>query len=559
MKASRWHIPDLLDLEFFLDQDEGEGLEALAARDRDFFSHLSPSENQKDIPPASILFSWLAARRKEFRENSNNSVLPGRVGQEVFVLFFWGAQLGGLFSGASVAFSFLSYGGTRPVNVSAYFGFFVVFEVVLFVLMLSMSAYRKILGHGLEHSFLYGMLLRMFFKMMDSLARRSFAHASSEQSMQWKSWSGSMKKMQQRYGSLFMRPFFLLAQLFGVAFNAGVLAATLLKVIGSDVAFGWQTTLQVNSESIYNLVRLVSIPWAWLVPGHCCPSPAQIEGSRLVLKDGMYHLATPALVSWWPFLCLSVGMYALLPRFIVWIGGMLQQRKKLNALRFDSGRYRQLFHRMRTPVLATRAVAESKPQCEPKQEYKGKTNPIHLKNSAKEQATAQQPLSPSKKKGPERAQTSASVEAVALPDNQVISPLVVLVPEELADDFAQQDLQHIITARLGYESFTMLPIWTLAKTEEEERALVIIAIESLENADLCIVQEAWQPPIQELLRFLTSIRHTIGEQTTITIGLIGRPDPDSIFTPVDPVQAQTWNNKIATLADPGIQIVELVS
>ena len=34
----------------------------------------------------------------------------------------------------------------------------------------------------------------------------------------------------------------------------------------------------------------------------------------MVLKEGIYHLTTPDLVSWWPFLLLAVCFYGFLPR-----------------------------------------------------------------------------------------------------------------------------------------------------------------------------------------------------------------------------------------------------
>jgi len=38
MSQPQWTIPELIDLEFFLDQDEGEDLDRLAARDREIYT-----------------------------------------------------------------------------------------------------------------------------------------------------------------------------------------------------------------------------------------------------------------------------------------------------------------------------------------------------------------------------------------------------------------------------------------------------------------------------------------------------------------------------------------
>lgn len=41
-------------------------------------------------------------------------------------------------------------------------------------------------------------------------------------------------------------------------FNLGALTATLLSIVFSDRAFGWQTTLQIDLETLYQYIRLSS-------------------------------------------------------------------------------------------------------------------------------------------------------------------------------------------------------------------------------------------------------------------------------------------------------------
>jgi len=525
MIEQRWHIPDLIDLEFFLDQDDGEDLDSLAARDREIYTRLAVAAREEKPSISALLHGWLADRKKAVAETGSETVLPGRVWQELFVLFFWGCLIFGLVSGGTLAFSFLSYSGTRPVNVSAYFGIFVVLEVLLLLLFVLLSLYRRILGRGLDSSFLYRMLQRFFYKLMAGISRRAASGVSADTRLQWTARVGSIHQLQQRYGVLFTRPFFLLAQLFGVSFNAGVLAATLLKVIGSDVAFGGQTTLQINTEAVHTLVRWISLPWSWLLPTYSCPSLAQIEGSKLILKDGIYHLATHDLISWWPFLCLAVLFYGLLPRLVLLLVGVIRQRRDLAALRFDQGRYRQLVHRMCTPLVSTRAPAEEQPK------------------------------------------QDEEVEAVPeIPDLQVddqppvakTASMVALVPDELFEDCSREALRKQVRARLGYEVAAVMPIWTLERSEDEELAALKDKMTAENCEDVLLLQEAWQHPIQELLTFLCRLRETIGEQPTIIVALVGKPAADTMLTPVEDLNLQIWQQKIATLADPGLQLVELV-
>lgn len=525
MSEQQWRITDLIDLEFFLGQDDGEDLDILASRDREMYTRFPAAVTAEKSSTSEVLFGWLAGRKQAFAETGSETPLPGQVWQELFSLFFWGCLIFGLVAGATIGFSFLSYSGTRPVNVSAYFGIFVAFQALLLVLMFLLFLYRRMLGRGLDASFLYRMLRRFFYKLISSISRRAASRASADTRLQWSGHAGGIKQLQKRYGSLFIRPFFLLAQLFGVSFNAGVLVATLLKVIGSDVAFGWQTTLQIGSETVHGLVRWISLPWSWLLPTYGCPSLAQVEGSKLILKDGIYHLATPDLISWWPFLCLSVLFYALLPRLFLLLSGAIRQYRDLASLSFEHGRYRQLVHRMRTPTVSTSAPVEEQPEQD------------------KDGTTA------AEKRVEKVADRARPVERTSM---------VGLVPDELFADFSQDALRKQVRVRLGYELANILPVWTMQRSEDEELAELKDVMSATGSEDILLLQEAWQPPIQELLSFLRKLREIVGEQPAIIVALVGKPGSDTLLTPVRKLNLQIWQQKLTTLGDPGLQLVELV-
>ncbi|MEA3417079.1 MAG: DUF2868 domain-containing protein [Thermodesulfobacteriota bacterium] len=57
--------------------------------------------------------------------------------------------------------------------------------------------------------------------------------------------TGLIRGKKQIYGSLFYWPAFILSQIFGIGFNIGVLCTTIVKVMGSDIAYGWLSTVQV--------------------------------------------------------------------------------------------------------------------------------------------------------------------------------------------------------------------------------------------------------------------------------------------------------------------------
>ncbi len=105
----------------------------------------------------------------------------------------------------------------------------------------------------------------------------------------------------------------MLTCVFSLAFSLGTLGTTFFRVMVSDMAFGWQSTLLTSSNTVHDLVSAMAWPWAgWLPAGLAYPGIEQIEGSRIILKEGISVLTTGDLVSWWPFLCLGIVFYALI-------------------------------------------------------------------------------------------------------------------------------------------------------------------------------------------------------------------------------------------------------
>ena len=532
MSQPQWTIPELIDLEFFLDQDEGEDLDRLAARDREIYTR-RVGDCRAEKSSSALLMCWLASQRNKFAASSEDVVSPGRVWQEGMTLFGWLSVFAGLVSGAGLAFSFLSYSGKNPVNVSAYFALFVLVQVALILALTGIYLYRKVMGKTLAGSLVYRMLSRAFLRLTELIERKGISRISAEKRRQWSALAGGWRALQQRYGTLLLRPFFLIAQLFGLSFNGGVLAATLLKVVGFDIAFGWQTSLQVSGEAVHKLVAVISLPWSWAVPAGC-PTLSQVQGSQMVLKNGIYHLITSDLVSWWPFLCFAVFCYGLLPRLIFFLYGLFLQHRELSALDFDHGRYRQLLHRMKTPLVSTRGQAEEGQK------------PLPLRQEASAPASSLNITEQIDHKVPEEGSARISEKIAGL------------IPDELVEECSFSALKAQVKARLGYELITLQAFWGMDKTEEEEIAALLKKMREHHCEDILLLQEAWQPPIQENLSFLSMVRKAVGSQPTIILALIGKPAADTFLTPVDIANFRIWQQRVASLADSGLQLVELV-
>jgi len=129
-----WSIADLIDLHFFTQLDEEvqrkDGGEAQAKRDRIIYlAKIEPKLGKADdIPPRILVRKWLAIRQLQYRRERGREglLLPGTVWRELAFLCQGLFFFCGLFAGLGLAGSLLLYSGTTPLNVSVYFGLFVV-------------------------------------------------------------------------------------------------------------------------------------------------------------------------------------------------------------------------------------------------------------------------------------------------------------------------------------------------------------------------------------------------------------------------------------------------
>jgi hypothetical protein len=534
MKKNRWHIKDLIDLEYLLQRDEMEGEESgyhsLAKRDRDIYlKHIQPlAERGSALTPGTMIRSWLEQRRGlDQPETGSTTLFPGEAYEEIHRLLTYGLTVTGLMIGAGLAFSFLSYKGTAPVNVSTYLGGFIFLQLLLLLLLLGGSLLRKLRRSPLRSSVITTLLVRFMTSLMERLKQGVFKSIGGSEMDGFAGVKGLLMGKRQVYGALFYWPVFILAQLFGVAFNVGVLGATLLKVFGSDIAFGWQSTLQFSAEAVSDMVQAIAVPWSWFVPVEVAyPSLSQIQGSHMVLKDGIYHLTTTDLISWWPFLCLAVLFYGLLPRLILLMMGNFFQRRRLDRIAFDHVPCDRLLHRMRTPLVSTEGrYGKSK---RPRPDEKGEDR--------------------------EASESSLPKPETSLGDRD----LVALVPDEIFDDCPDEELRRIISRSLGY------PIRRKLRFGEDEEGdqRVINEILNLKQENvpthILILQEAWQPPIREGLHFIRDLRKALGKTSIIKVALIGRPNPDSIFTHVKEEDWKAWKQKLKVMGDPYLGLERLV-
>ncbi len=350
---SDWTYRDLIDLTFFCSLDKEADQGQLHKRDRSIY--LAENVEREEEDTKSLLHRWLRQRRSDvFADKGGKS--PGTILRDALSLLTAFLLCVGLISGMTAGVSFFSYSGTTPVNVFHFLFIFVFSQLALYGFLL-FSLLLRLLGRQQLPSvivLLYGTLMTFF---TTRIARPVLEKLSAERRHACEQTLGIIKRNRSSYGLIFYWPLFTLSQMVMLTFNTGLLAATLFRILTSDIAFGWQSTIQFTSPAIYKGVQILATPWSWLIPEHYgYPTLTEIEGSQIILKDGIYHLATRDLISWWPFLILCLISYTLFPRILLLLLSKYRQHRSLQDFKARSPESLRILQRMTTPRMSTQAV-----------------------------------------------------------------------------------------------------------------------------------------------------------------------------------------------------------
>lgn len=505
-------------MEYFFQRDKEVDNEELHKRDRNIF--LADNNLSQEIQPTrrQLLKSWLAARsREEFSGPEQRS--PGDIFEDS-LLIASSVSLGfGLVTGLVAGLSFFTYSGTTPVNVFHFLFFFVFSQLTLIGLLAAGYLFGLILP-GVKVPSFYSLLIRAFIdRVAFSFHKKWLDSLDSDRRGALLQAFGIVRARGITYGRLFYWPLFSIAQLAGTGFNIALLAVTLFKVSTSDLAFGWQSTLQLSSSAIHQAAKLMALPWSWFVPSvHGYPSLEQIEGSRIILKEGIYHLTTADLVAWWPFLVFCLLFYGLFFRLGLQFLGIYIKRRSLNELQLDTPDCIGVVRRMLNPTVSTQAAPE--------------------------------PLAPNP------GLPEPSEEQVITAPSSFFQPVAILVPDDIFDLCPAELLGNLLRDR-GYDILCIKRF--MVGYEEDKNVLQHLGNRNWQSDEgVLLLMEGWMPPLVDFLSFLGELRRIVPVPGIISLALVGRPNSTEL-TPVARQDLTIWKRKVEALGDPYLQIFSLIS
>ncbi|MDA3959770.1 MAG: DUF2868 domain-containing protein [Planctomycetota bacterium] len=314
-----WQLADIIDLEAQLAWDrvaahhQGGQAEGLDARDR-AIGQAVRDQHQATIGDQALLHGWVAA----MRERSDH--LPGaRVVAVLNLLRAIGAVIAAII-GVTAASAVLHYDGSRPVPVLLVLALLVGIPglLLLTTLALQLPGLRRLFARsgGPLQWLCTQLALPLLRRALPSDAPPGFAAALS----------GNLAR---RAGGSFVYLGLLRASLASLVQQLGLISicaaliTLLLRVVVSDIAFAWGSSLAVDAAWMGQWVDALSWPWAWAWTDGV-PSESLIEASRYNHLEDRFSGAeglmradnAAALSAWWRFLAASIAVWAVAPRAI---------------------------------------------------------------------------------------------------------------------------------------------------------------------------------------------------------------------------------------------------
>jgi len=508
-------LKDIINLDYLITRDNAldskEEIRSRTLKDRKIYNQCQGSSKTD----RALLLSWLKLRKDE----KGLPILPGTVFSSLYTCMVYIMILSGLIIGITTVYSFLAYHGARPVNVTSFTALFIVLQVIFILFALVFLVRRRVRkNNSYEGSIVHKLVSSLFFNVLPEIIKKT-GRLFFNQSFEDLDYFISFMRIKTReYRDLFFWPFFILTSLFAFSFSAGVLGGMFFRIVVSDMAFGWQSTLMASSHNVHDIVSFTALPWSWFVPeAIAVPSLEQIEGSRIILKEGIYSLTTQDLVSWWPFLCFGILFYAVIPRGLLIISGSFFQQQALKHFHFGNPNFRQLIVRMKSPLLG-----------------------FDTQESAVNQSIENDPV-----------KNDLKTDSFSSQQNVPVGKALLLVSKKV---FCHETIQIIVK---GIEKDLLLDVKETIgiNFDFDQDADALTRIRKSDADQVILVHEVWQPPIRELLCYITKIKEEVPGGIPLYVMLTRGADQESLGVDRSDINFKVWEKSVFKLEDPGISVI----
>jgi hypothetical protein len=244
-----------------------------------------------------------------------------------------------LIFGFLVGFGLLSYSGKMPVNVIYYLLIVVAIPIVSITLS-TIAIFTK--------SNTVANFITLLFPMhwLESI----FKHIPFKK---------RIEGLELPFSSKFSKLLFInRLQLYSLIFSIGIFLALLIMVVSKDIAFGWTTTLQIESSTFHSILSAIGIWWRDLVPS-AIPSVELIDmshffrlGERL---DSSIIQNADKLGAWWKYLAMATLFYSIILRLLFWLFTSFLLKRELTRELLALNGVKEILHNFQTPFISTQS------------------------------------------------------------------------------------------------------------------------------------------------------------------------------------------------------------
>ncbi|MEM7194783.1 MAG: DUF2868 domain-containing protein [Pseudomonadota bacterium] len=462
-----------------LESDRQQPLAQLQHRDREIGRTLGITPGQR--PNRKVMQRWLdAVSASEDSDPVNHRGLSWVTS----LVIISGAVLGWL-----CASTLLNYDGRMPVNLIYFLLILVVWPGATLALwciliLIPRTTSESVLGAvspGEWHR-------KLVTRLSGGIKPGNEFDTDLKISMQW-----------QGYG---------LSHLFTLCFVLAACLYFLFAISFSDLAFGWNTTLEVSNDAVHSALSTMAVPWRQALP-HASPTLELVDISRFYRLD--HVLSRPAdpdlklayqLGRWWPFLFMSLLVYSVLPRLVALFFSIWRTTSAVDSALEASSGANQIVARMVSPVVSTVPHETSQPPPE-------KTG---------------QPFGLQK-------QLDGDTHCVVIEWAGA---------QVTAEQLRQIRVVPVIKSQAG-------GVHTLADDRKLLREMNVDTVQGI-----AIVVKAWEPPMLELNDFVASARKALSPRQSLILLISPLPGFG-----VRSEQMQAWENVLNTSGDSNLHIIAL--
>ena len=475
---------DAVEIPAFLDADRSSPYAERLHRDRTIGAALSTRD------PLERVCAW--RRQQALRGSTSTPALlfAQRLdrGRRIIALLM---LIVGAITGTGVASAVFHYDGTWPVNVVTVIAALVLLQALLVIIALvlmlpripGLRALQELIG-----SVNPGAVVAAIYRRVSHLSGGADLLAPHPR--------GPAAARFARWQVL------VWSQTAAIAFNIAALATVAALIAFTDLAFGWSTTLRMDSSDALRITNTLAAPWRALWPD-AVPSATLIESSRFfrLASAPPPHISAEALTGWWPFLLAAIITYGLVPRCLLLTFALFRLRSATAHLLLDDPQVKALLDRM---------------------------------NAAEIELGAE---------GTEVPSQRHSASAAAAPAGTASQAVAIVWSGALAKDavseWSLRQLRKRVTATVEAGGGRNL----------DEDAAVVRAVAEGRPALVLLFVRAWEAPLLDLQDFLSALRAGVGGACSIIVVPVGADGATAADT-----HRATWSRWVGRMADSGLYV-----